>query len=71
MAEEKKTQTVAKTPQVEALDSAASEEEKPPPTPGSCSLLGLRTSWTSEPLTEITRTDTELALERAVQSAFW
>jgi hypothetical protein len=29
VAEEKKTQTVAKTPQVEALDSAASEEEKP------------------------------------------
>jgi hypothetical protein len=56
--------------QVEALDSAASEEEKPPPTPGSCSLLGLRTSWTSEPLAEITRTDTELALERAAQSAF-
>jgi hypothetical protein len=44
VAEEKQTQTVAKTPQVEALVSAASEEEKPPPAPGSCSLLGLRTS---------------------------
>jgi hypothetical protein len=40
------------------------------PTPDSCSLWGLRTSWASEPLTELTRTDTELALERAAQSAF-